>query len=365
SRLSSGVEIKGAKREALLVMATGSGKTRTAAAVVDVFLKNNWTKRILFLADRNALVRQAKLSFADHLPDLTSIDLTEEKENNNTRLVFSTYPSMMNRIDNVRDADERFYGVGHFDMIIVDEAHRSVYNRYKAIFDYFDALIVGLTATPKDSIDHNTYELFGCSTEDPTFVYELDEAVPTYLKSFKNFDVSTKFLREGIKYSKLSDKEKEKYEETFEDKDTGLFPEEIQANAMNKWLFNIDTVNKVLDALMLNGLKIEGGDKIGRTIIFAVNQKHANFIVECFTKRYPEKPAGFISTIHNKVSHAQSLIDAFCDEYKENNPQIVVSVDMMDTGIDAPRVLNLVFFKVVRSYSKFWQMIGRGTRLCP
>lgn len=354
----------GNKRRALLVMATGSGKTRTAAAMVDVLFKNNWVKRVLFLADRNALVRQAKNNFSEYLPDLSAIDLTEEKENITTRLVFSTYPSMMNKIDSVRNADERFYGVGHFDLIIVDEAHRSIYNRYKAIFDYFDANIVGLTATPKDGIDHNTFELFGCSNEDPTFLYELHQAVPQYLNPYKNIDISTNFLREGIKYKELSEKEKEKYEETFEDKTTGLFPEEIRANAMNKWLFNKDTVNKVLDALMSNGLKIEGGDKLGRTIIFAVNQKHAKFIVDCFTERYPALPSGFIAMIHNEVSHSQSLIDAFCDKYKENNPQIAVSVDMMDTGIDAIRILNLVFFKVVRSYAKFWQMIGRGTRLC-
>jgi type I restriction enzyme R subunit len=354
----------GNKRRALLVMATGSGKTRTAAALVDVLFKNNWVKRVLFLADRNALVRQAKNNFSEYLPDLSSIDLTEEKENDTTRLVFSTYPSMMNRIDSIRNAEERFYGVGHFDLIIVDEAHRSIYNRYKAIFDYFDASVVGLTATPKDGIDHNTFELFGCSNEDPTFLYELHQAVPQYLNPYKNIDITTNFLREGIKYKDLTDKEKEKFEQTFEDKTTGLFPEEIRANAMNKWLFNKDTVNKVLDALMQNGLKIEGGDKLGRTIIFAVNQNHAKFIVDCFTERYPDKPAGFISMIHNEVSHAQSLIDAFCDKYKENNPQIAVSVDMMDTGIDAVRILNLVFFKVVRSYAKFWQMIGRGTRLC-
>lgn len=357
--------IRGDKQSALLVMATGSGKTRTAIALVDILFKYNWVKRVLFLADRNALVRQAKRNFGDLLPDLSSINLTEEKENNNTRLVFSTYPSMMNRIDNTRNSKGRFYGVGHFDLIIVDEAHRSIYNKYKTIFEYFDSLVVGLTATPKESIDHNTFELFGCGNGDPTFNYAIEDAVPTYLKYFKNIDVSTKFLREGIKYKDLSDKEKVKYEDTFEDEQTGLFPEEIGASALNKWLFNKDTVNKVLDALMANGLKIEGGDKIGRTIIFAVNQKHAEFVMQCFTERYPDKPSGFISTIHNKVSHNQSLIDAFCDPHNENLPQIAVSVDMLDTGIDAPRILNLVFFKLVRSYSKFWQMIGRGTRLCP
>ncbi len=357
--------ICGNKRRALLVMATGSGKTRTAAALVDVLFKNNWVKRVLFLADRNALVSQAKDNFTEYCKELSSIDLSAEKENNNTRLVFSTYPSMMNKIDSVRDADERFYGVGHFDLIIVDEAHRSIYNRYKAIFEYFDALVVGLTATPKDAIDHNTFELFGCSNEDPTFFYELSEAVASnYLVPYKTISISTDFLKSGIKYKDLSDKEKEKYELTFEDKTTGLFPELINKNALNKWLFNKDTVNKVLDTLMTQGLKIEGGDKLGRTIIFAVNQEHAKFIVNCFTERYPEQPAGFISMIHNEISHAQSLIKTFCDKYKENNPQIAVSVDMMDTGIDAIRILNLVFFKSVKSYSKFWQMIGRGTRLC-
>lgn len=357
--------LRGDMRSALLVMATGSGKTRTAAALVDVLIKNNWIKRVLFLADRNALVRQAKRNFGEYLPQLSSIDLTEDKENDEVRLIFSTYPTMMNRIDSVRNSDERFYGVGHFDLIIVDEAHRSIYSKYKAIFEYFDSLVVGLTATPKESIDHNTFELFGCPTQDPTFNFDLEQAVPKYLTPYENKDVSTEFIREGIKYNELSEEEKKKYEETFMDKTTGLFPEEIEASQMNKKLFNKDTVNKVLDAVMENGLKIEGGDKIGRTIIFAVNQHHAQFIVRCFEERYPEQPSGFIAMIHNKVSHAQSLIDAFCDHFKENLPQIVVSVDMMDTGIDAPRVLNLVFFKVVRSYAKFWQMIGRGTRLCP
>lgn len=359
-------KLVGKKRRSLLVMATGSGKTRTAAALVDVLMKNNWVKRVLFLADRNALVRQAKNNFSEYLQDLSSVDLTQEKELTETRLVFSTYPTMMNKIDNLKHEDERFYGVGHFDLIIVDEAHRSIYNRYRAIFDYFDALIVGLTATPKHAIDHNTFELFGCSNDDPTYLYELAEAVEQkHLVPFKNINISTDFLKQGIKYSQLSASQRARYEETFMDKSTGLFPELISKNALNKWLFNKDTVLKVLDTLMEQGLRIEGGDKIGRTIIFAANQEHAKYIVDCFAEAYPQYPAGFIAMIHNNVSHAQSLIDAFCDKYKENHPQIAVSVDMMDTGVDAVRVLNLVFFKSVKSYAKFWQMIGRGTRLCP
>ncbi|PPK84696.1 type I restriction enzyme R subunit [Neolewinella xylanilytica] len=363
--LANASGLRGNKRSALLVMATGSGKTRTAAALVKLLAENGWVKRVLFLADRNALVTQAKESFAEHLPDYSSVDLTEAQEDEDPRLVFSTYPTMMNKIDGMREEDTRFYGVGHFDLIVVDEAHRSVYNRYRAIFEYFDALVVALTATPKSAIDRNTYELFGCSDDDPTFEYPLEAAIPVYLKGYDNYDVSTQFLREGIRYAELSEREKERYEEEFRDNTTGLFPEEIAANAMNKWLFNKDTVYKVLDELMTHGLKIEGGDKLGRTIIFAVNKRHAEFITTCFRERYPELPSDFVATVHNGVSHSRSIIKNFCDKYVEREPMVAVSVDMMDTGVDAPRLLNLVFFKVVRSYAKFWQMIGRGTRLCP
>lgn len=360
--------LRGGKRAALLVMATGSGKTRTAAALVDILANHGWAQRVLFLADRKALVRQAQKSFAEHLPDFTSINLVESaQEDQHARLVFSTYPTMMNKIDSPRQKGEApLYSVGHFDLIIIDEAHRSVYNRYQAIFDYFDALLVGLTATPKASIDHNTYQLFGRADNDPTFAYELEEAVGhEYLVPYRNQDVSTEFLREGIRYHELSAREQATYEQTFADAVTGQVPDVIAAQNLNKWLFNQDTVNKVLDALMNQGLKIEGGDRLGRTIIFAANRKHAEFIVDCFVKRYPAMPPGFINFVHHGVTHAQSIIDKFCEEKQANLPQIVVSVDMMDTGIDAPRVLNLVFFKAVYSYAKFWQMIGRGTRLCP
>ena len=359
--------ITGGKRAALLVMATGSGKTRTAASMVEILFEANWVKRVLFLADRNALVRQAKNSFGEHLKNMTSIDLTREKEDDVTRMVFSTYPTMMNRIDSAQNNGKRMYGVGHFDLIIVDEAHRSIYNKYKSIFEYFDAHLIGLTATPKGEIDHNTYNLLACPDGDPTFEYELKVAVKDkYLVPPKKFELTTKFLREGIRYQDLSEDEKKKYEETFLDKETGLFPEEIRNSALSKWLFNRNTVNEVLKGVMENGLKIEGGDKLGRTIIFASNQDHAEFIVKCFNELFPEySGSNFIDVIHNKISHAQSLIDNFCDQNQECLPQIAVSVDMLDTGIDAPRVLNLVFFKMVRSYSKFWQMIGRGTRLCP
>ena len=358
--------LRGAGRASLLVMATGSGKTRTSAAIVDMMTKCNWAKRILFLADRNALVTQAKNAFKVHLPELSSIDLTKEKEDNSTRLVFSTYPTMINKIDKIKSEDERFYGIGHFDLIIIDEAHRSVYQKYRAIFDYFDAMLIGLTATPIKDIDRNTYTLFDIEDDNPTFAYELTTAVDHgYLVPPKAIRVPLKFQRDGIQYNDLSDAEKEEYEEKFGDPTSGEAPEEIGSSALNKWLFNIDTVDKVLNHLMSDGIKVSGGDKLGKTIIFAKNHAHAKFIEERFNKNYPEYGGKFLRVIDNYETKAQSLLEKFTDVYEEQDPQIAVSVDMMDTGVDAPRVVNLVFFKIVKSASKFWQMIGRGTRLSP
>ncbi|MCA0152910.1 DEAD/DEAH box helicase family protein [Winogradskyella vincentii] len=359
-------KLRGARRESLLVMATGSGKTRVATAIVDMLTKCNWAKRILFLADRNALVSQAKNAFREHLPELSAIDLTKEKEDNNTRLVFSTYPTIINKIDKVKTEDQRFYGVGHFDLIIIDEAHRSVYHKYRAIFEYFDAMLLGLTATPKKDIDRNTYSLFGIEDDNPTFAYELDRAVNDgFLTPPKSISVPLKFQREGIKYHELSEAEKLEYEEKFGDPTNEEAPDTISSGALNKWLFNTDTVDKVLDHLMTSGIKVSGGDKLGKTIIFAKNHKHAIFIEERFNKNYPEYGGKFLRVIDNYETKAQDLLEKFVDPYQEQDPQIAVSVDMMDTGVDAPRVVNLVFFKLVRSASKFWQMIGRGTRLCP
>lgn len=358
--------MRGKNRKSLLIMATGSGKTRTSAAVVDMLTKCNWVKRVLFLADRNALVTQAKDGYKEYLPELSAIDLTREKEDKSTRLVFSTYPTMMNKIDKVRSGDERFYGVGHFDLIIIDEAHRSVYQKYGAIFDYFDAMMLGLTATPKDDIDKNTYMLFDIEDNNPTFSYTLDEAVEDkYLVPYRALSVPLKFQREGVKYHELSEAEQAEYEEKFGDPTQHEAPDIISNSALNKWLFNTDTVDKVLAHLMTDGIKVEGGDKIGKTIIFAKNHAHAIFIEERFNKMFPEYGATFLRVIDNYETKAQDLLDKFKDVHTVQEPQIAVSVDMMDTGVDAPRVVNLVFFKMVKSSSKFWQMIGRGTRLCP
>jgi len=361
-------KLRGRNRKALLVMATGSGKTRTAAAMVDMLTKCNWAKRILFLADRNALVSQAKNAFKEYLPHLSAIDLTKEKEDNGTRVVFSTYPTIMNKIDSLKNEDGRLYGIGHFDVIIIDEAHRSVYQKYQAIFSYFDSILIGLTATPKKDIDRNTYSLFQIEDDNPTFAYELNEAVDAkYLVPPKAIKVPVKFPREGIKYAELSEEDKRKYEEIFgipEDSEPTGIPE-IDKNKINSFLFNNDTVDTVLDYLMLNGQKIEGGDKLGKTIIFAKNHLHAVFIEERFNKNYPDLGGSFLRVIDNYEDKAQDLLEKFCfDKGDEKDPQIAVSVDMMDTGVDAPRVLNLIFFKEVKSFAKYWQMIGRGTRLC-
>lgn len=361
-------ELKGKNREALLVMATGSGKTRVSAAIVDMLTKSNWAKRVLFLADRNALVTQAKNAFKEHVPHLSAIDLTKEKEDNGTRLVFSTYPTIMNRIDSLKNDDGRFYGSGHFDLIIIDEAHRSVYQKYRAIFEYFDAILIGLTATPKKDIDHNTYSLFKIEDDNPTYAYELNQAVQDkFLVPPKAIEVPVKFVHEGIKYSELSEEDKLKFEATFMDGASGDDKDDLEINksAINKFLFNNQTVDLVLDHLMNNGLKVEGGDKLGKTIIFAKNHKHAVFIEDRFNKNYPEFSGKFLRVIDNYETKAQDLLEKFCEDKLQLEPQIAVSVDMMDTGVDAPRVVNLVFFKQVKSYAKFWQMIGRGTRLRP
>lgn len=356
----------GLNRRSLLVMATGSGKTRTAASIIDMLTKCNWAKRVLFLADRNALVTQAKNSISSLLPNLTSIDLTKEREDNGTRLVFSTYPTIMNKIDSVRSEEERFYSIGHFDVIFIDEAHRSVYQKYKAIFDYFDALVVGLTATPKKDVDINTYELFEIENDNPTFSYELETAIHAgYLVPPKAVKLDLKFMRDGIKYNELSEKEKQEFEVKFGDPTQTDASDEIGNAALNSWLFNDDTVDKALDLLMTKGIKVEGGNKLGKTIIFAKNHDHALFIEKRFNKNYPEYQGHFLRVIDNYESKAQDLLERFVATKTEEDPQIAVSVDMMDTGVDAPRVVNLVFFKPVKSASKFWQMIGRGTRLCP
>ncbi|WP_342758215.1 DEAD/DEAH box helicase family protein [Kineothrix sedimenti] len=353
-------------RRALLVMATGSGKTRTIIALCKVLLNAGWIKNILFLADRNSLVTQAKRNFVNLMPDLSVTNLCEEKENYNVHCVFSTYQTMMNCIDEIKDEDGKLFTSGHFDLVVCDEAHRSIYNKYKDIFTYFDAPLVGLTATPKDEIDKNTYQIFELENGVPTYGYELAQAVKDgYLVDFMSVETTMKFIDQGIVYDELSEEDKAEYEETFED-ENGELPERINSAALNTWIFNEDTIKQVLHILMTDGNKINYGETLGKTIIFAKNHDHAEKILEVFNKEYPHLSKNgqpFAKVIDNYMTYAQSAIDEFSDPKKM--PQIAISVDMLDTGIDVPEVLNLVFFKKVMSKAKFWQMIGRGTRLCP
>lgn len=349
------------ERKALVVMATGAGKTRTVIALCDLLMRCNWVKRVLFLVDRIALVNQAVGAFKRHLPNASPVNLVTEK-NEEGRVFVSTYPTMMRLIDDTRDGQRRF-GPGHFDLVIIDEAHRSVYRKYAAIFDYFDSLLVGLTATPKDEIDKNTYRLFDLESGVPTDAYDLEDAVKDgFLVPAKPVAVPLKFHQKGITYNDLSEEEKEDWDEIEWD-DTGQIPARVEAGAINKWLFNEDTVDKVLAHVMTRGIKVAGGDRLGKTIIFSKNHDHALYIAERFDANYPKFKGEFARVIDFEVTYAQTLIDDFGKLNKP--PHIAISVDMLDTGIDIPEVVNLVFFKIVRSKTKFWQMVGRGTRLSP
>lgn len=356
--------IRKKRRKMLLVQATGSGKTRVSISIVDVLTRHNYVKNVLFLADRKALVRQAKKNYGYLLPNLTLCNLLDSKDDpEQSRMIFSTYPTMLNAIDETKRKDgNRLFTPAHFDLIIVDESHRSIYKKYLDIFEYFDAMLLGMTATPKDEIDKNTYSIFDLERRVPTYAYELKQAVKEhYLVSHRTLEYKTKIMEDGIHYDQLTEEEKEEFEETFQDEEK--VEKDVSSTAVNEWLFNADTIDMVLKILMEQGLKVEDGDKLGKTIIFAKNSPHAKEIVNRFHILFPEYGESFIQQIDYSINYAETLIDSF--SIREKMPQIAVSVDMLDTGIDIPEILNLVFFKKVRSYSKFWQMIGRGTRLCP
>ena len=349
-------------RRGLLVMATGTGKTRVAISIVDILSRNKWVKNMLFLADRTSLVNQAKRNFAKLLPDMSICELSGSGEKDyNARLMFCTYQTMINYID----AEDKRFTTGRFDLIIIDEAHRSIFNRYGSIFKYFDSLLIGLTATPKDEVDANTYHIFGCEPGAPNYDYTLNDAIhDKYLVGYTVRNRTSKFLTEGINYSNLSDEEKEQFEDYFDGQyyDDKITPDfNIPGNEMFKYLFNKDTCCQVLEDLMKWGLRVDGGETMGKTIIFAYNHKHAQMIVDCFHEMYPEYPNNTCQLVDYSVNYGDDLVIKF-----EEDPEfrIAVSVDMLDTGVDVPAVLNLVFFKKIRSKIKFVQMIGRGTRLC-
>ena len=375
-------------RKGLLVMATGTGKTRVAISLVDVLIRNGWVKNVLFLADRKSLVKQAKRNFVKLLPNTTVSELSDKSGNPdpNARIVFSTYQTMINYID----TENKLFSVGHFDLIIIDEAHRSIFGKYGAIFNYFDAMMIGLTATPRDQVDRSTYDIFEMEQGEPNYAYELEEAVADgYLVNYNILKRGTLVLKDGIKYDDLSEEEKEQMDSIWEyelaksltspvfpssipmaaepfeaygnNNSVTPTPRNIEANEIFSYIFNEKTIDLVLQTLMNEGLKVQSGERIGKTIIFAYNHLHAELIVKRFNVLYPEYGSSFCVLIDNKVDYAQDLIDKF--EVRDSDPQIAVSVDMLDTGIDVPDVLNLVFFKRVRSKIKFMQMIGRGTRL--
>jgi type I restriction enzyme, R subunit len=354
---------KNCERKALVVMATGTGKTRTVVALTKLLQEANWAKRVLFLADRVALVKQAANAFKSHLPGSGPVILGSG-EDADSRIHVATYPTMMNLINQTEGKlGKRRFGIGHYDLIVVDEAHRSVYQKYKAIFSYFDSLLIGLTATPQSEVDRNTYTLFGIEDNVPTYAYELNDAIDAgYLVPPRVIPVPLKFPYEGISYDDLPEAEKEHWDELEWDEE-GEIPDSVDATALNSWLFNADTVDKALEVLMTNGHKVADGDRLGKTIIFAKNNLHAQFIEKRFDHNYPHLKGHFARVITHQVNYAQNLIDEFSK--RENNPHIAISVDMLDTGIDVPEAVNLVFFKMVRSKTKFWQMVGRGTRLCP
>lgn len=360
----------GMHRRGLLVMATGTGKTRVAISLCDVLMRNGWAKNILFLADRTALVKQAHKNFTKLLPSATTARLddfkpTDKESVMKARILFSTYQTMINYID----TELKEFSIGRFDLIVIDEVHRSIFGKYTSILSYFDALMVGLTATPREDDDRSTYELFERESGEPNFEYLLDEAVSDgYLVDKVVLSRTTDILKNGIKYDKLSEDEKKQMESIWKYEkaklnipDDELYRRNIEHDELFSYIFNQDTIDKVIIDLMDNGLKINGGDTIGKTIIFAYNHNHAVLIVERFKLLYPALGDDFCQLIDNTVNYAQSLIDTF--EVRGKMPQIAVSVDMLDTGIDVPDILNLVFFKQVRSKIKFLQMIGRGTRL--
>ena len=357
-------EISRGVRKHLLVMATGTGKTRTAASLVDVLSRGHHITNVLFLADRTALVSQAKDDFKTYLPNMSLCNLCANKDDASARIVFSTYPTIMNAIDREKSKDGGIlFSPAHFDLIVIDESHRSIFKKYRAIFEYFNAILLGLTATPKTEVARNTYEFFELENGVPTYVYDYDTAVHQdhVLVPYYNYEVTTKFLSEGITYEELSDEDKERYEDDFTE--DGAMPDSIPSQALNDFVFNQKTVDLVLQDLMERGIMVNGGERIGKTIIFAQNKRHAEFILERFNKLYPQYHGTWASRVVCDDSYAQTVIDNFKEA--EKTPYIVVSVDMMDTGIDVPACVNLVFFKKVRSKTKFWQMIGRGTRLCP
>ncbi|TWU41878.1 DEAD/DEAH box helicase family protein [Novipirellula artificiosorum] len=340
------------KRKALLVQATGTGKTRVAISLCDAMIKANWAKRILFLCDRRELRRQANNAFNEFLPSLPRTYVSGASAGNTKdRIFLSTYPAMMKVYQS--------FDVGFFDLIIADESHRSLYNRYRTIFEYFDSYQLGLTATPVDFVSRNTFKIFECDEGDPTSNYDYPTAVAQkHLVPFEVDTHTTPFLRSGIKYSKMTPEQRQQLEED------EVLPQaiEFEQGAVDKVVYNKDTNRHILRNLMDHGIRV--GSRIGKTIVFARSIKHARLMEELFNEMYPQYGGKFCQTVVSDDPRAESMIDDFKGDGSNPDLTIAISVDMLDTGVDVPECVNLVFAKPVYSYVKFWQMIGRGTRLC-
>jgi type I restriction enzyme R subunit len=344
-------------RKALIVQATGTGKTRVAVSLSELLSRALWAKRILFLCDRRELRKQANNVFKEFLPGEPRTDVTAATaQDRDKRIYMATYPAMMKCFQS--------FDVGFFDLIIADESHRSIYNRYRDLFVYFDCRQVGLTATPVRFINRNTYKLFGCEDKDPTAYFSYEDAInhkPPYLVPFEVFKTTTEFLRRGIKYSQMSEEQREQLEE--DEGDPSLI--EYDAAQVDRVIFNKDTNRAVLRNLMENGVRDATGSRPGKTIVFARSHNHAVLLQQLFDEMYPQYGGNFCRVIDTHDPRAEQLIDDFKGTGTNPSLTIAISVDMLDTGIDIPEVVNLVFAKPVKSYVKFWQMIGRGTRLSP
>lgn len=340
-------------RKALLVQATGTGKTRVAISLCDLLMRAGWVKRILFLCDRKELRRQADRVFKEFMPGEPRVVVDRKtSKDRDKRIYLATYPAMMQCYED--------FDVGFFDLIIADESHRSIYKKFRALFQYFDALQVGLTATPVRFIERNTYDLFKCEDGDPTSHFSFEDAVnstPPFLVPFRVRAFSSKFRRDGFRYSEMNEEQRKQ----LEDQEPNAKEIEHDADQIDRQIFNRDTTRDIWRKLIEEGIRESTASHVGKTIVFARSHVHAIHLADVFTELYPQYGSTFCRVIDNQEPKAEQLIDDFKDP--QNPLTIAISVDMLDTGIDVPEVVNLVFAKPVKSYVKFWQMIGRGTRL--
>jgi len=340
-------------RKSLIVQATGTGKTRVAISITDLLIRANWVKRVLFLCDRKELRKQAKNVFNEFINEPLTIVGSQTAKDRNKRIYLATYPAMMKVFQT--------FDVGFFDLIIADESHRSIYNRYRDLFQYFDCLQVGLTATPVDFISRNTFQLFNCEEKDPTAYYPLEKAVEEgYLVPYEVYSHTTAFMRSGIKYNQLTDEQKQQLEDDGEDPESFNY----EAPEIDRQIFNKETNRSILRNLMENGIRETSGQHVGKSIVFARSHLHAVLLAQLFDEMYPQYGGNFCQVIDNYDPRAEQLIDDFKGFGSNKELTIAISVDMLDTGIDVPEIVNLVFAKPIKSKVKFWQMIGRGTRLC-